>query len=354
VGVPAIPFVENMMPNLPAYLARRLGNQAFASMTPSQAFYVFMAQNAPNWARSLATLDTNTGGSSPWNPAVDPQGDGFVLFVPQFQWLPTWAGGGRSEYDSLQLTLRRQSRAATFAVNYVFGVSRDLVSAPENASGGSPLVGGSFGNEGQLHNSLEPELHWAYADFDVRHNLNANWSVMLPEPSGAPAVKALLGGWSVAGIWRWRSGLPVIIANGAPRSTNFILSGPAEVTGELNPDVTMSGANGRPNLFADPAAARAQLSQTRPGGAGSRNVLRGPSYSVVDLSVNKAVSLPWRGHRADLRVSAFNLFNSVNFWVSGSNNMGFFSTAENYGTITATAGPRGGAREIEVALRYSF
>lgn len=353
-GVPAIPFVESMMPNLPAYLANRLNNQAFASMTPSQAFYAFMAQNAPNWARSLATLDTNTAGSSPWSTAVDPQRDGFVLFVPQFQWLPTWAGGGRSEYDSLQLTLRRQARAATFAVNYVFGVARDLVSAAENASGGSPLVGGSLGSEGQLHNSLEPELHWAYADYDVRHNLNANGSVELPTPRVAGPLKAILGGWSMSGIWRWRSGLPVIVANGAPRSTSFILSGPATVAGDLTPAVTPSGANGRPNLFADPDAARARLTQTRPGGAGSRNVLRGPSYSVVDLSVNKSITLPWRGQRVDARISAFNVFNTTNFWVSGSNNMGFFATPETYGTITATAGPRGGAREIEVALRYSF
>ncbi|MCC6164839.1 MAG: hypothetical protein IT182_15930 [Acidobacteria bacterium] len=351
-GVPVIPFVENMMPGLPAYLAARLNNQAFASMTPSQAFYAFMATNAPNWARSLSTLDTSTGGNSPWNTTVDPERDGFVLFVPQFQWLPTWSGGGRSEYDSLQLTVRRQARGTSFAVNYVFGVARDLVSAAENASGGSPLVGGSLGSEGQLHNSLEPDLHWAYADYDVRHNVNANASIELPSPGGP--LRGLLGGWSVSGIWRWRSGLPVIIANGAPRSTAFILSGPATVEGELRTDLTRTGPNGRPNLFADPAAARAQLQQTRPGGAGSRNVLRGPSYSVVDLSINKAIPLPWRGQRMDARISAFNAFNTANFWVSGSNNMGFFATADTYGTITATAGPRGGAREVEVALRYSF
>ncbi len=354
-GVPSIPFVENLMPNLPGYLAQRLNNQAFASMTPSQAFYVFMVQNAPNWARSLATLDVNTGGSSPWNTAIDPERNGFVLFAPQFQWMPTWTGGGRSEFDSLQLTVRRQARSATFALNYVFAVARDLVSAAENASGGSPLVGGSFGNEGQLVNSLQPELHWAHSDYDVRHNLNAHWAVELPltrRTSGV--VHAFAGGWSLAGIWRWRSGLPVVVANGAPRSTNFILSGPATVTGDLDTDVTMTGPNGRPNLFADPVAARSRLSQTAPGGAGSRNVLRGPSYSTVDVSLNKAVPLPWARHRLDARISAFNAFNRPNFWVSGSNNMGYFATAQNYGTITATAGPRGGAREVEFALRYTF
>lgn len=354
-GVPAIPFVDNLMPNLPAYLATRLNNQAFATMTPSQAFYVYMTQNAPNWARSLTALDTNTAGSSPWTAAIDPERDGLVLFVPQFQWLPTWAGGGRSEYDSLQLTLRQQSRAATFAVNYVYSVARDLVSAAENASGGAAVVGGSFGSDGQLHNSLEPELHWAHADFDVRHNVNAHWVVELPFTRRASgALHGLLGGWSLAGVWRWRSGLPVIIANGAPRSTNFILSGPATVNGELEPDLTLVGPNGRPNLFRDPAAARSLLAQTAPGGAGSRNVLRGPTYSTIDLTVIKSVNLPWTNHRIEARASAFNLLNRPNFWVSGSNNMGFFATAETYGTITATAGPRGGAREVELAIRYAF
>jgi len=355
-SVGPIPFVENLMPNLPAYLAGRLNDAAYASLSASQAFSLFMSRNGPNWARALSTLDVPTGPGSPWNTTIDPEQNGFVLFQPQYQWLPTWTGGGRSKYDSLQLSLRRQTTGTAFGINYSFAVSRDLGSAAENAAEGAAVVGGSLGNSGQLVNSFEPELNWAYSDFDLRHNLNAYATVPLPfGRSARPAIDAIIGGWSVSTVVRWRSGFPLTTANGNPRATNYILSGFATVAGEVETDIQQNGTNGRPNLFADPAAVRAQLQQTAPGDVGSRNVIRGPGLSTVDLALLKRLPLPWRGHRLEARLSAYNAFNRANFWVDPiSNNTGFFATAATYGAITATAGPRGGAREVELALRYEF
>lgn len=360
--VGSMPFVENLMPNLPAYLASRLGNAAYGALSPSQAFYLFLSQNGPNWARALSTLDVPAGAGSPWNTTIDPERNGYVLFQPQYQWLPTWTGGGRSTYDSLQLSLRRQAARSSFGMNYVLAVSRDLGSAAENASEGSALLGGSLGNSGQLVNSLDPEAHWAYSDFDLRHNLNAHATVPLPFGRGGwlganagPAVEGLVGGWSLSGVVRWRSGFPVTSANGASRATNYILSGYATIAGVPATDVQAAGPNGLPNLFADPQAVWATVSPTAPGAVGSRNVIRGPGLSTVDLALSKRIALPWQGHRLEARVSAYNAFNRPNFWVDPvSNNTGLFATAATYGAIAATAGPRGGAREFEFLLRYEF
>ena len=64
------------------------------------------------------------------------------------------------------------------------------------------------------------------------------------------------------------------------------------------------------------------------------------------------------------RVTAFNVFNNVNFSagapfapgnVSGWNGLTLDPTSPStFGQITQTAGPRGGAREMEMALRYEF
>jgi hypothetical protein len=106
------------------------------------------------------------------------------------------------------------------------------------------------------------------------------------------------------------------------------------------------------NIFADPEDARSKLTFTRPGEAGSRNIFRAPGYFSVDLGINKGFQLPWgEGHRIEFRWTAFNAFNNVNF---SANGIDLSPLAPTFGRITATAGPRGGSREMEFALRYTF
>jgi len=76
--------------------------------------------------------------------------------------------------------------------------------------------------------------------------------------------------------------------------------------------------------------------------------------------------MPWGGERQRLqfRITAFNVFNQVNFtagapWfpgnVTGSDGLSLDPTSPStFGQITQTVGPRGGAREMETAIRYEF
>ena len=84
--------------------------------------------------------------------------------------------------------------------------------------------------------------------------------------------------------------------------------------------------------------------------------LHGPPYQVVDLGANKRFKLPGSDRRLiEFRATAFNALNHANFFADYfSNNMGGFATALTFGRLTQTAGPRGGAREMEMALRLEF
>ncbi|MBC8165729.1 MAG: carboxypeptidase regulatory-like domain-containing protein [Bryobacteraceae bacterium] len=351
-----IPFFENMMPNLPTFTGR-------PTLSPTQAFYAATAGQSPSWARALRPLDVGLRpGNSPWNRSVDPEQNGFVLFQPQFRLLPTWVNWGSSNYHGLQLSLRRSVGHALFGVNYVLSKSIDVSSSAESAqtNGGNP--GDQFA--GLLTNTYNARGERAVADFDIRHNFNMHGLYDLPFGKGQrygaqtnPVVDAIAGNWTITGVWRWHSGFPFTPQNGNPRSSSEVLAGAATVVGpDFNRDITKSDPSGRPNMFENPSAAFDSLAFTRPGQSGSRNSIYGPTYFNVDLGVNKRFMLPWsENHHLEFRATAFNAFNTVNFQTrQAANNTGLFNDRTTFGLITETAGPRGGSREMEFALRYTF
>jgi len=90
-----IAWMQDLMPNMPAYAAAYLGNPAVASMTPTQAFYSIVQTYAPDWSDAVLAMDDPfASGLSPWSLAVDPQQDGRVLFGPQFDSIPSWTSEG--------------------------------------------------------------------------------------------------------------------------------------------------------------------------------------------------------------------------------------------------------------------
>jgi hypothetical protein len=82
---------------------------------------------------------------------------------------------------------------------------------------------------------------------------------------------------------------------------------------------------------------------TRPGNAG-RNTVRGPGFARTDLSFFKNIDMR-AGHRIQLRVEAFNLFNQTRFGQPGNQ----IGTA-NFGRITSSED----GRIIQLAAKYSF
>ncbi|CAN5323144.1 hypothetical protein BH20ACI2_BH20ACI2_11380 [soil metagenome] len=356
-----IPFFQNMMPNMP-----NAGFFPDPSLSPTQAFYAYVAQLAPDWANALHFLDFDpyifSSSVSPWNTQLDPERNGAVLFNPQFNNLPGWTNLGESDFHEMQLTVRKNFGRAAFAVNYTFSKSIDNTSSAENATENTAEF---FYETGLIADAFRPKAQRARSDFDLRHNLNAHWLVDLPFGRGGAfaknagnALNALIGDWQLTGIARWHSGFPLSPVNGGNQTTNIFGTAFATVVGKLRSNVTRNAPNGRPNLFRDPAAARSQLAYTLPGEVGSRNAINGPGYFTLDLGLHKSFRMPWgERQRLQLRVNGYNVMNTANFSIRPpyfrdyNFNVG---TGANFGALTRTTGVRGGAREFEFAVRYSF
>ena len=371
--IPSIAFFDNMLPNMPQFLAAEFPKTAgYAGLTPTQAFYAFAVRAAAqSWSCALFPIDTDptfAGVPSPWNTTVDPQRNGLVLFQQQFQSLPGWTNFGNSNYHSLQLSVRRNTKNAAVAVNYVWSKSIDNDSSGENADLINTGNGGGGTLTGLIQNPFNLRFGRSLSDFDLRHNLNGNWTLGLPVgrgqrflPNAGRLVDAVVGGWELVGTFRFHSGFPTGITNGFNFPTNFFLTTPGTITPGLATDVQTVGSNkatsgaaagkGIPNLFSNSAAAYAFANYTLPGLPGTRNFLRGPAYTDTDLGVNKTFKMPYNEkHSIQLRAEAFNVFNQVNFSSFTANP----DAPATFGNFSATAGPRGGPREMEFAARYQF
>jgi len=377
-----IAWMQDLMPNMPAYAATYLNNPAVANLTPTQAFYSIVLQYAnaslADWSDAILAMDDPVPGTgSPWSMAVDPQQNGRVLFGPQFDSIPSWASEGTSSFNSLQLSLRKKAGPLIVDFNYVFSRSIDDGSAAENAD--------LFLNEGQVNgqipNAFNVRAGRALSDFNLRHNFNGDWVYQLPFGRGktfgstlSGPLNAVLGNWQFTGALRWHSGFPLTPRNGFNYATNDFQPGPGTIFGPLSTSVTKkdtpptSNQTPVPNLFHNPAAAYQQVGYTLPGSAGSRNVVSGPAYFNTDLGLAKSFKMPWSEKQVlQFRIEAFNAFNNVNFGSTAGQFSSQFPGSENpidefdvsapvstFGNLFTTAGSLGGAREVQVALRFDF
>lgn len=357
-SVGSIPFFENILPGIAGTFAV-LGQNVF--LTPSQSAYRRVA--LPAVGGQNVTDYTFLQSNARWDDRP------FSIFNntfvnPQYAALNTWSTFGISNYNSAQLSVRqRLTRDVTFDFNYTFAHSLDNASGLQNT--------GNFGTASLIFNPLSPEQNYADSDFDVRHNITANWLVGMPFGrgkkflSGAGKVTdAILGGWDLTGIFRWNSGLP----SGALRpfafqrwATNWqISSGMVRVR-----DVRTSPGdfNGEPNLFADPVAAFLSWRDPKPGEAGDRNVLRLPGYFTLDTGLHKTFRMPWEGHALTFRWEVFNVTNTQP--LTGFNGTGLTTDPfifggqppPGFGQMTATQVPLGetkSGRVMQFALRYVF
>lgn len=309
----------------------------------------------------------------------DLDGDGlpdapFAFFDDQFATLTAWRSIARSEYHGFQLSVRkRMSHGVMFDINYTLAKSLDMASTPERTD----IAGGAefgAGYSGSTINSWNPGLEYSLSDFDMRHQLNANWTVELPFGKGRSFAANLptwadhiLGGWDVSGVVRISSGLPATVINARVWPTNWniqgnatckptsgsrfgVTVGPCPAT-QNSHGATHSATPGvqSPNLFANPDAAFDNFRFTLPGLRGERNIIRGDTYFNLDFAVAKTFRMPWEGHRLTVRWETFNLTNTPTFDTGNlSASIGRKATFGDY------LGLLGGPRRMQFTLRYEF
>jgi hypothetical protein len=267
---------------------------------------------------------------------------------PQFAVNAYITNQGSSQYDGLLVSLRKRfSKGFQFDLNYTWSHAIDNQSSVTNAV-----------SEGLIYNALDLSAGRGNADFDIRHLFNANAIWELPfgrgKAFGSNAngfVEAIIGGWSISGIFTARSGLPFTMFSGAWPVTVFTADNagvPAVFRGgSLDFPVNIHDVGDGIQYFADPDAVQAMFRYPQHGEVGNRNLFRGPNYWNIDAVVSKKFRMPWsEGHVLTFRAEAYNLTNTNHF---GPPNLTFDSS--NFGLITTV---QSAPRVIQFALRYDW
>jgi len=344
-----IPYFENLFPDA-----------AFDGFTATQNMAAEFAYYEPDWQTALWDIDQFC------TPACTKFGP-YSFFNQQYFSLAAQSSIARSSYNAMQLTLRKRwSNGYQFDVNYTLSHAKDHGSAVEKGSSFTTNDFDSGGYTGFAINTWNLDQQYADADFDVRHQINTNWIAELPFGRGKPIGKdvpgwfnAIIGEWSVAGLWRWTSGFPFVVQNcRSCWATNWNLQGNAElVTPGVLPETktTKNIVNGLPSPFADPKAAIDFFRRDFPGESGLRNVLRGDGYFTIDLSLAKGLTMPWsHNQHVRFRWDIFNLTNTAKFDVG--NLTATPDRASTFGTYNGslTSCDGGAGRCMQFALRYEF
>ncbi|MGB7227071.1 MAG: carboxypeptidase-like regulatory domain-containing protein [Candidatus Acidiferrales bacterium] len=280
-------------------------------------------------------------------------------FDSQYSSLWDWRSIGWSNYNSLQVSLKKQmSNGVLFGFNYTYSHSLDNESEAER--------GVQYLTDSVI-NAWSPQQMYASSDFDLRHQINGYWVANLPFGQGRQFgnsmsnwENALVGGWALSGTIRWTSGFPFsVYPNGLDFPTNWDEMGWMDLTGQPIKTGTETTANGVPNVFTNPEnctsgatvpCAANGFTFAYPGESGARNPLRGDGYFGWDMNLAKSWRIPRRENQAvQARWSVFNVLNTNRFDAYSMQDQ--WGAANTFGNYTSTLT---NPRVMELALIYQF
>ena len=276
---------------------------------------------------------------------------------PRFGAVTQFSTGANSHYSGLQLTaIKRIGHGLMGQINYTWSRCMDTVSNGgflQFSAGGilSPLPGNLARDYGPC-------------DYDIRHNLSAQYVYQLPVKVRNRALGYALNGWQVSGTVLWHSGIPFSVLS-TPYSAdgNGIVNGSGPQFASVVPGVPLYEHNPIPGVTqpgtvqwlnpdafvstVDPSTG-ACLGGDSPkncqfGNLG-RNALRGPNFAWSDFYLSKWFPLT---EQVKLRfdVQFFNVFNHPNFGLPSmvlAGIPGKPSTQTGFGALTyATSPPTG-------------
>ena len=273
---------------------------------------------------------------------------------PRFGAVTQFSTGANSHYNGLQITaMKRLGNSFMGQLNYTWSRCMDTVSNGgflQFSAGGilSPLPG-------DLARDYGP------CDYDIRHNLNAQYVYQLPPKFKNRYLASALNGWQVSGTVFWHSGIPFSvlstpysangngIVNGSGPQFASVIPGVPLYEHKAIPGVTQPGTVQwlNPNAFVsavDPSTGACNGGDSPKAcqfGNVGRNALRGPDFVWSDFYLTKWVSLT---ERVNLRFDTqfFNVFNHPNFGLPSmvlAGVPGKPSTQTGFGALTYTTSP---------------
>jgi hypothetical protein len=263
--------------------------------------------------------------------------DFYLRNYPQYNQVIQGNNDGRSYYNSLQVSVRRQVGALRVSANYTLSKSMDNVSLEGNGYT-API------------DSYNLALNRARSDVDRPHSFNMALIYALPVGKnkriggGMPQwADSLIGGWETGVLNLWQSGTPFTV--GSSRATTVGTTTWANYTGDRTIGEIARKGNGvwyltpeQAALFTFPAAGEV--------GSGGRNTFRNPRFFGTDISMVKRFKL-FETHVVTFRAEGYNVFNNVNFGGLTTSLL----TPATFGKFSSTVGQ---PRIFQMALRYDF
>lgn len=258
----------------------------------------------------------------------------FTLVRPTFSAAKSW-------YDSLQLSAKMLPwRGFNFLASYTLGHAIDHVSGLNIGGEARPMLPVTIGDQASIDRALEREK--GNALFDTRHRFVVSFGYELPQlDARAPAVRHALGGWQVNGIVQTQTGFALTVTEPVDVALQSLTNRP-----NVTCDPNEGGARTPAQWFNTSCFQRLTLAQNagQIGDAG-RGIVRGPGFSRTDLSLFKHFTLA-AGHRIQVRIEAFNLFDQTRF-----NNPGLsIGTPTTFGVISSADD----GRIVQFGIKYEF
>jgi Carboxypeptidase regulatory-like domain/TonB dependent receptor-like, beta-barrel len=243
---------------------------------------------------------------------------------------------GWQEYRGLKLSVQRRS-AGGLSLSGNYTLSRCMGTKTPNTF--SQIASG-YTNPG------DPEFDKGYCDQDRRHLASVTLGAETPSFGGG-ALGVLASRWRASGIVAIQSGTRIDIITGRDNALN----------GQRNQRVNKVSDD----VYAHPRTLTnyfnaAAFAQPDPGTYGNlmRQALIGPNYWNVDLAVTRQISLV-STQNLELRVEAFNLFNTFNWGIPGTElTAGGWQANLNSGTFGRITTQAGAPRIIQLGIKYAF
>jgi len=258
---------------------------------------------------------------------------------------------GASSYEGFQSQVR-----LTNVKNVQAQLAYTYSSCKDDGSGAQ--LGDPFQNSLTSLMWFDKAHRYGPCDFDIKHNLVANYVWTLPTPNDwGPVAKAIAGGWQLGGIITASSGVPFTLVVGqqdvlGQNYTDEPFDYPNRVPG-CNP------ITGKINYINNACFVLAPMVNGGTGlvlGNNGRNSLYGPKLVNVDFSVFKNAHITER-FTAQFRAEFFNILNHTNFQAPVDNNSFTNSDPESNGQLSGAGlidSTTTTSRQIQLGLKLTF
>jgi hypothetical protein len=306
-----IPYVEEYMLSL----QRQLGPKTVfsASYVGNQGHRLLVLVEANPGDPALCLSLSQPSQVAPGSPTCGPFGENNVFTTASGQVIngtrgplgPNYGSNtyqatiGKSNYNSLQVSIHHTSGRLDVAAGYTYGKSLDDSS-----------------NLGEEVNPINPNLSYGLSSFDIRHNFVASYNYKIPFDTLFSAKNQWTQGWEISGILHLSTGFPVTLFS---YGDNSLLG--AEPNGINNYGIDVPDYSGGPlTLNHNPQnglpyfnAGQFTINALGTPGNVPRRFFSGPGMENYDMALMKNIRVQ-ESKSLQFRVEAFNLFNHAQFF----------------------------------------